>query len=130
VTKLIILDVKAEHIEVKEGNISVPIYKFSDGRYCVDTMLGAHRKRITRASLAAAKTEARRLIAQLSSGRRDEKLLSISEAEDYRLAKQRVAPFGVSLLGAIEEWISYKTKVGKLTSKAVPEIVTELLTAK
>jgi len=125
-----VLCVKDEHIEVKEGNISVPIYRFSDGRYCVDTMLGTQRKRITRASLEAAKIEARRLIAQISSGRRNEDLLSISEAEDYRLAKHRVAPFGVSLLGAIEEWIIFKTKIGKLTSKAVPDIVDELLTAK
>jgi hypothetical protein len=42
---------KPERIEVKDGNITVPIYQFSDGRYCVDTMLGTKRKRITRASL-------------------------------------------------------------------------------
>ena len=48
---------KAKRIEIKEGNISVPIYEFSDGRYCVDTLLGKKRKRITRASLDAAKLE-------------------------------------------------------------------------
>ena len=121
---------KPERIEVKEGNILVPIYKFSDGRYCVDTTLGRKRKRVTRTSLEAAKIEARRLISQISSGRQEEGMLSISEAEDYRLAKQKVAPFQVSLLGAIEEWVVYKTKVGVVSSKTVPEIVSELLTAK
>jgi hypothetical protein len=63
----------------------------------------AHYAGVTR---EAAKIEARRLIAQIASGRQEEELLSISEAEDYRLAKQKVAPFGVSLLGAIEEWVT------------------------
>jgi integrase len=122
--------VKAKRIEVKEGNITVPIYEFADGRFCVDTMLGETRKRITRTSLDAAKIEARRLIAQISSGRQEEKILSISEAEDYRLAKEKVAPHGISLLTAVEEWISFKTKTGQLVRKTVPEVVNELLVAK
>ena len=121
---------KAKRLEIKEGSISIPIYEFSDGRYCVDTVIGGSRKRITRASLDAAKIEARRLLAQIASGRQDEKLLSISEGEDYRLAKEKLAPHGVSLLTAVEEWISFKMKIGQLVSKTVPEIVSELLTAK
>jgi integrase len=121
---------KSKRIEVKDGNITVPIYEFSDGRFCVDTMMGRTRKRITRTSLEAAKIEARRLIAQISSGRQDEKILSISEAEDYRLAKEKLAPHGVSLLTVVEEWISFKTKTGQLLRKTVPEIVSELLVAK
>gem|GEM_PF-2718008 len=31
---------KRKRIDVKDGNISVPIYQFSDGRYCVDVLLG------------------------------------------------------------------------------------------
>jgi hypothetical protein len=38
--------VKAEGIEIKNGNITVPIYEFADGRFCVDTMLGQKRKRM------------------------------------------------------------------------------------
>lgn len=121
---------KTKRLEVKEGSISIPIYEFSDGRFCVDTMLGGKRKRITRASLEAAKIEARRLLAQIASGRQDEELLSIAEAEDYRLAKEKLALHGVSLLTAVEEWISFKAKIGQLVQKTVPEIVSELLTAK
>ena len=91
--------------KIKEGSISIPIYAFSDGRYYVDTVLGGKRKRITRASLDSAKIEARRLLAQIGSGRQAEELLSISEAEDYRLAKEKLAPHGVTLLTAVEEWI-------------------------
>ena len=82
---------KAKRIEVKEGNITVPIYEFSDGRYCVDTLLGEKRKRITRASLDAAKLEARRLIAQIASGRAHEEPMTLAEVEDYRLAKDKLA---------------------------------------
>jgi hypothetical protein len=78
--------VKTKRIEVKEGNISVPIYEFSDGRYCVDILLGEKRKRITRASLDAAKVEARKLIAQIASGRAHEEQMTLAEVEDYRLA--------------------------------------------
>ena len=77
---------KTKRIEVREGNISVPIYEFSDGRYCVDMMLWENRKRITRASLDAAKIEARKLIAQIASGRAHEEVMTLAEVEDSRRA--------------------------------------------
>ena len=83
---------KTKRIEVKEGNVSVPIYEFSDGRYCVDTLLGERRKRITRTSLAAAKIEARKLIAQIASGRAHEERMTLAEVEDYRLARRVSSP--------------------------------------
>ena len=122
--------VKTKRIEIKEGNISIPIYEFSDGRYCVDTLLGEKRKRITRASLDAAKIEARKLIAQIASGRAHEESLTLAEVEDYRLAKQKLAPFGVSLLTAVEEWISGKGKASHLVTKKMREVVEEFLTSK
>jgi len=51
---------KPKRIDIKDGNVVIPIYEFSDGRFCVDTMLGEKRKRITRASFDAAKRERRR----------------------------------------------------------------------
>ena len=113
---------KTKHLEVKEGSISIPIYEFSDGRCCVDTVLRGKRKRITRASLDAAKIEARRLLAQIGSGRQAEELLSISEAEaeDYRLAKEKLAPHGTTLLTAVEEWIGFKAKNLRLLLSNAP----------
>ena len=121
---------KAKRIEVKEGNISVPIYEFSDGRYCVDMMLGEKRKRITRASLDAAKIEARKLIAQVASGRAHQEVMTLAEVEDYRLAKNKVAPFGVSLLTAVEEWIAGRGKTPRVITKKVSEVAEEFLTSK
>ncbi len=121
---------KAKRIEVKDGSIVVPVYQFSDGRYCVDTVLGETRKRITRTSLEAAKLEARKLIAQIASGRSDEVPLTLLEAEDYRLSKQKLVPYGISLLTAIEEWISYHSKAKHLIEKPVPEVVEEFLALK
>ena len=46
------------------------------------------------------KTEARKLIAQIASGRAYEEPMTLAEVEDYRLAQGRLVPFGVSLLGA------------------------------
>jgi integrase len=121
---------ETKRIEVKEGNIIVPIYEFTDGRYCVDTMLGETRKRVTRASLEAAKTEARKIIAQIASGRSHEEPLTLAEVEDYRLAKQKLAPHGVSLLTAVEEWIAGRGKTTRVVSKKVPEIIQEFLLSK
>lgn len=122
---------KTKRLEVKEGNISVPIYEFSDGRYCVDILLGEKRKRITRASLDAAKVEARKLIAQIASGRAHEEPMTLAEVEDYRLAKDKLSTFGVSLLTAVEEWIAGRGKTPRvITTKKVCEVVEEFLTSK
>ena len=121
---------KTKRIEVKEGNISVPIYEFSDGRYCVDILLGEKRKRITRTSLEAAKIEARRLIAQIASGRAHEEPMTLAEVEDYRLAKGKLAPFNVSLLTAVEEWIAGRGKTPRIITKTVAEVADEFLTSK
>lgn len=68
----------------------VPVYVFTDGRYCVGAKLGKERKRITRSSLDAAKTEARSLI---SAGRVNEEPLTRAEAQDYRLAMKKLEPY-------------------------------------
>jgi len=121
---------KKRKLEIKDGNIVVPIYVFADGRFCVDTMVGKTRKRITRASLDAAKIEARKLINQLRSGRSHEVPLTLAETEDYRLAKLKLAPFNVYLLTAVEDWIAGHGKKDHVVSKTVPQIVEEFLTAK
>lgn len=121
---------KSKKIEVKDGNITVPIYIFSDGRFCVDALLGETRKRITRASLEEAKTEARKLIAQIASGRCEEEPLSIAQTEDYRLAMAELKPFKVSLLTVVQEWIAGRGKSAGTQSKAVPQIVEEFLATK
>ncbi|MGI9114622.1 MAG: tyrosine-type recombinase/integrase [Chthoniobacterales bacterium] len=121
---------RTKRFEVKDGRVSIPIYQFSDGRFCVDTLLGKKRKRITRTSLDAAKIEARKLIAQIASGRAHEERMTLSEVEDYRLAKNRLAPFGISLLGAIEEWIAGHGKTQPVIAKTVPLVVEEFLASK
>jgi integrase len=120
---------KPERIEVKDGNIVVPIYKFSDGRFCVDTMLGEKRKRITRASLEKAKYEARKLIAKIASGRSDEPLNS-PEIEEYRLAKAIAAKHGRTILSVMEEWELDRNRKSTLVPKEVPAVVEEFLAVK
>jgi integrase len=127
---LIVSRVKPKRIEIKEGSIVIPIYEFTDGRYCVDTMLGEKRKRITRASLEAAKIEARKLISQISSGRNHEESLTLAETEDYRIAKEHLRPFNVSLVQVVEEWIAGRDRKANVVSKCVPEILDEFLTSK
>lgn len=118
-----------KRIEVKDGNIVVPIYEFTDGRFCVDMKLGEKRKRITRASLDAAKVEARKLIAKIKSGRQNEVLMKAEEVEEYQLAKGLLPP-GFKLQTALEEWLAIRNKKTLISSKSVPEIVDEFLTSK
>ena len=121
---------KSKRFEVKEGNISIPIYEFSDGRFCVDSVIAGKRKRITRASIDVAKLEARRLLALVAGGRSTEQPLSISEAEDYRLAKGKLMPFGVSLMSVVDDWIHHYHRNKAVVEKKVPEIVSEFLETK
>jgi integrase len=121
---------KKKKLEIKDGNIVVPIYVFADGRFCVDTMVGKTRKRITRTSLVAAKIEARKLINQIASGRTHEVPLTLAQTEDYRLAMLKLAPLNVSLLTVVEDWISGQGKKAHVIGKTVPQIVEEFLTAK
>jgi integrase len=121
---------KAKRIEVKEGNISIPIYRFSDGRYCLDTKLGSKRKRITRFSLESAKLEARRVLTLIAAGRQGENILSLSEVEDYRIAMQRLSGRNVSLLTVVDDWLQSKAREVSLIPKTIPEIVQLLLTKK
>ena len=93
-------------------------------------MLGKKRKRITRASLPKAEVEARKLINQIASGRSHEVPLTISEAEDYRLAKLKLAPFNRSLLTVVEEWISNHRRAGNVVAKNLPAVVAEFLVEK
>ena len=93
-------------------------------------MVGKKRKRITRTSLEAAKVEARKLANQIASGRNSEHFLTLAETEDYRIAKNRLNPFGVSLLTALEEWIAARSNRPLVVGKNVPEIIEEFLVPK
>ena len=108
----------------------IPIYEFSDGRFCVDTMLGESRKRITRTSPAAAKVEAQKLIAQIASGRSHEQALTLAGTDDYHLAKQKPGPFNVSRLTAVEDWINNQKRTQSLIAKNVTDVATEFLAKK
>ena len=110
---------KTKKFEVKDNGISIPIYAFSDGRFCVDTKLGGTRKRITRTSLESAKIEARRLLAQIAAGRGDETLLTRAEAEEYRLAKAKIEKYEISLLKVVEDWIASHQRAKSLVRKTL-----------
>ena len=121
---------KSSRIEIKEGNSVIPIYKFSDGRFCVDAVIAGKRKRITRFSLDAAKLEARRILALDAKGRDSEEPLPNAEAEDYRMAKHKLAPYNISLHSVVEDWISLHLRSKNVIPKSVPEAVNEFLVAK
>lgn len=70
----------------KDGTIVVPVYVFTDGRFCVDTMVEKTRKRITRTSFDAAKLAARKRINQIASGRTHEVPLTLAQTECCRSA--------------------------------------------
>jgi hypothetical protein len=56
--------------------------------------------------------------------------MTLAEVEDYRLAKGKLVPFGVSLLSAVEEWIAGRGKTSCIITKTVAEVAEEFLTSK
>ena len=56
--------------------------------------------------------------------------MTLAEVEDYRLAKDKLTPFKVSLLTAVEEWIAGRGKTSRVITKTVSEIIDEFLTTK
>ena len=121
---------KTKKFLVKEEGISIPIYGFADGRFCVDAVLGAKRKRITRTSLEEAKIEARKLIAQIVSGRSTDELLTRAQVDDYRLAMAKLEKYQVSLLTVVDDWIALHQRAKSLVQKNVPDLVEEFLAEK
>jgi hypothetical protein len=122
--------VKPKKYEIKDNGISILIYAFSDGRFCVDTKLGGARNRITRTSLEGAKIEARRLLAQVASGRGNKMLLTRAEVEEYRLAKAKIEKYELSLLNVVKDWIASHQRAKSLVRRNLPELVEEFLAEK
>ena len=56
--------------------------------------------------------------------------MTLAEVEDYRLAKGKLVPFGVSLLSAVEEWIAGRGKTPRIITKTAAEVAEEFLTSK
>ncbi len=57
--------------------------------------------------------------------------MTLAEVEDYRLAKNKVAPFEMSLLSAVEEWIAGHGKIERfIFKKLLPKSFEAFLTSK
>ena len=99
---------------VKEGSVEVSVYsrkRIIARKPYTDFTLSfydaeGHRVRRTFADEGKARAEAQRIAAGLAAGRQETTRLTASEAETFVAACRKVAPSGLSLLAALDEWLS------------------------
>ncbi|MBI5388196.1 MAG: tyrosine-type recombinase/integrase [Verrucomicrobia bacterium] len=137
-------------ITIRNGNVRVKIYKTPThgfDSFTVAYYFGGQRQRRTFADLATAKQEAQIAANKICAGELDVLTLTNSDRTAYVRSMELLKPFGtplemavmqfteaakvlggVSLLDAARFYAKHHN--GKITSKRVPEIVTELLEAK
>jgi len=118
-----------KRIDVKDGNITVPIYEFPTVDIVWTRCLERPAHEYT-SIFGSRQVEARRIIAKIASGRSEEVSLTLAEVEDYRLAVAELKPLNVSLMTVVREWMHAQGKGTSMPAKRVPDIVDEFLTSK
>lgn len=102
---------------VKQGSAAVPIYR-GECRGCVRFTVAFYRngsrERRTFGTLDAAKDEARRIALNIQRGMSSDNDLRPQDRENFRAAMNLLAPLGIPLLGALEEYVECRRKLGTI----------------
>lgn len=110
---------------VKQGSAAVPIYQGKcrgSTRFTVAFYHNGRRVRRSFGSLAKAKEEARTIALRIQRGMPDENDLRPGERACFRAALDLLAPLGLPLLGALEEYVECRRQLdGTPLSLAVGE---------
>lgn len=90
----------------RNGNVAVPVYKYKDGRFIViwRPFAGADRKREGFRVKSKATERADEVARAIANSQADVVTLSSADRDAYRLAVQNLAPFGMPLHAAVEEY--------------------------
>ena len=134
---------------IKVGNTRVKVYQGKSRGYDLFTVTyyaNGERKRETFGQLESAKCRASEVAILTEKGQRDVLKLSSTDRESYVHAMQLLAPLGVPLHAAVEEYVSARAHIGGdsllsaakdysarhrlVNDKRVAEIVNELIEAK
>ena len=97
---------------VRAGNVRIAVHK-NGGRFAVAwrPFPGAPRQRETFPRRCDALTRAREIANAIANGQADAVTLTAATRDDYRLAIQALAPLGIPLHTAIEEYISARALI-------------------
>lgn len=135
---------------VKQGSTAVPIYRGAcrgSTRFTLSYYHNGKRQRRTFGKLDAAKEEARRIALNIQRGMGSENDLRPQERENYLAAARMLEPLGLPLLGAVEDYVECRRKLGGMpllsaveeylarhegfeSGVAVPRVVEEFIEAK
>ncbi len=100
---------------LKSGSAEVKIYRHRKGlcdRFILAHYEGARRKQIWFSDLAAAKLEADAVLARITNGQIAALQLTGADKESYLFAERLLAPSGIPLHAAIEEYVKARTLLG------------------
>jgi len=102
---------------VKRANVTVPAYRYSDGRICLAyrQVSGGKLIRETFADEKKAKLRAAEIATSIANGQADILELTSADKETYLLARQKCDEAGVPLHVAIEEWAAARKVLGGLS---------------
>ena len=106
---------------IKQGSAAVPIYRGhvrGIPRFTVAYYMNDRRHRRTFGSLEAAKEEARILALNVQRGMSSDNDLRPQDREAFRVAQSILAPFGVPLVAAVEEYAQCRRKLGDASLSA------------
>ncbi|MEQ1843647.1 MAG: hypothetical protein ABL994_24845, partial [Verrucomicrobiales bacterium] len=102
---------------VKQGSAAVPIYR-GECRGCVRFTVAFYRNgkrhRLTFGNLDAAKEEARRIALNIQRGMSSDNDLRPQDRENFRSAMSMLAPLGLPLLAALEEYVECRRRLGSV----------------
>ena len=101
---------------VKQGSAAVPIYKGDvrgSIRFTVAFYRNGQRERRTFATLDAARDEARMAALNIQRGMSSDNDLRPQDREAFRSACAMIAPFGIPLVAALEEYVQCRRKLGE-----------------
>jgi hypothetical protein len=124
---------RGKPILVKIGNVTIPIYALRDGRFAVVYRPSpeAKRKKLPYKLLSKAKQVAQEKAIAISNGRGASADFTAADRELYLHAKNIVAPFGIGIATALEQWREWKARGSAgARRERVPDIVEQLLISK
>jgi len=109
---------------VKQGSTAIPIYRGicrGSTRFTVSFYHNGRRQRRTFGKLDVAKEEARLIALKIQRGMGGDNDLRPQERESYLAAARMLEPLGLPLLGAVEDYVGCRRRLGGLPLLAAVE---------
>jgi integrase len=115
--------------KIREGNVAIPIYRRSGGRYLIQYRELGETKPTQRPykDLTKAKRVARETAIRLANGQLP---VTAAQREQILHIEKVVAPFNASPIAAIEEWATYRRSAAVARRASVADVHAQLMLSK